>query len=167
MHPSEQETLGPRESDVAGPTPFDPRSDLIFNSAFDFFGTLDGDGRILTLTGRMFDKTNTNTELLRGQLFSETVFWQSSENTARLVDKAVTDAGNGKESTLLVDFRVSADERLPIELKLQPLAGENQIFAYARCLPEKDATEMHEVESEQLLRAAENADEHTSELQSQ
>jgi PAS domain S-box-containing protein len=98
--------------------------------------------------------------MLSGQHFSETVFWQSSENTARLVDKAVGEAASGKDSTLLVDFRVSADEKVPVELRLQPLnrADDDRIFVYARCLPEKDPAELQEIENEQLLRAAENAD---------
>jgi hypothetical protein len=59
--------------------------------------------------------------MLRGQSFSDTVFWQSSENTARLVAKAVSDAAAGESSKVLVDFRVSADEKVPVELQLQAL----------------------------------------------
>ena len=160
MHPSGKENFESEPLGIETAPGFDAATTAIFNSAFDVFGILDTDGRVITLSGRIFDKTNTNAELLRGQQFSETVFWQSSENTARLVDKAVTDAAKGKDSTLLVDFRVSAEERLPIELRLQPLDAPNdqQIFVYARCLPEKDTTAEHELENEQLLRAAENAD---------
>src|SRR5215203_2638671 len=100
-----------------------PRYRAIFDNAFEFFGTLDGSGYVVELTGRLFDRTNTNTNLLAGQLFSETVFWQSSENTARLVDKAVADAASGKRADLIVDFRVSADEKVPVELRLQPITG--------------------------------------------
>src|SRR5215207_6065263 len=77
------------------------KTTAIFESAFDFYGTLDNRGRIESLSGRIFDKTNANAELLRGQSFAETVFWQSSENTARLVEKAVADAARGEQSTLL------------------------------------------------------------------
>jgi PAS domain S-box-containing protein len=144
-----------------GEEPFDLKTRAIFDNAFDFFGELDAEGRILALSGRIFHKTNTNTELLVGQRFSETVFWQSSENSARLVDNAVNTAAKGLESNLLVDFRVSAEERVPVELRLFTLKSDgdaDQIFVYARCLPEKDPTELHELEKEQLLRAAENAD---------
>lgn len=84
---------------------FDRRSQAIFDTAFEFFGTLDLTGRVVELSGRLFERANTNTKLLVGQHFSETVFWQSSEDTARQVDKAVTDAVAGKCSNLLVDFR--------------------------------------------------------------
>jgi PAS domain S-box-containing protein len=139
---------------------FDRRSIAIFENAFEFFGTLDGTGRILALKGRLFNRTNTNTQLLAGQLFSETVFWQSSENTARLVDKAVSDAAAGKCSQVLVDFRISADEKVPINLELQPLKdidSADEIFVCARALPEKEPRTYDELEKEQLLRVAESA----------
>ncbi|MEP6703396.1 MAG: ATP-binding protein [Acidobacteriota bacterium] len=139
---------------------FDPRSEAIFNNAFEFFGTLDGNGRILALTGRLFDRTSTNTKLLAGQLFSETVFWQSSEDTARLVDKAVAEAAEGKRADLVVDFRVSADEKVPVVLRLHPLKGvgsADEIFVFALGLPEAQPGTRHDAENEQLLRAAESA----------
>jgi PAS domain S-box-containing protein len=136
---------------------FDRRSQAIFDNAFEFFGTLDLTGRVVALSGRLFERANTNTKLLVGQHFSETVFWQSSEDTARQVDKAVTDAVAGKCSNLLVDFRVSADEKVPVELHLQALKTPDsidEIFVFARALP---AVKIHGLENEQLLRAAENA----------
>ena len=118
------------------------------------------EGRVRTLSGRLFQRTNTDTHLLGGQRFSETVFWQSSENTARLVEKAVSDAARGVDTTLLVDFRISAEEKVPVELQLILLRDETsppQIFVSGRALPEKDPTKRHEIENEQLLWAAENA----------
>lgn len=139
---------------------FDARSKTIFQNTFDFFGLLDAAGHVVTLSGRLFQKTNTNTKLLTGERFSETVFWQSSENTARLVDKAVSDASAGRDSSLLVDFRISSEEKVPIELQLQLLEDENgtgEIFVCARAFPKKDLTTGQEFENAQLLRAAENA----------
>ena len=138
---------------------FDPRSKAIFDSAFEFFGTLDVNGRIRALSGRLFDRANTKTNLLIDQSFSETVFWQSSENTAKLVEKAVADAAKGKPSNLLVDFRVSADEKVPVELQLQPLSGDtgDEIFVFARGLAEFRPGTSNDAENEQLLRAAQNA----------
>src|SRR5689334_8140872 len=117
MHPSESESLNNHTVNRS----FDEVSSTIFDGAFDFYGTLDRAGRIISLRGRILEKTNANAELLSGQHFSETVFWQSSENTARLVDKALGEAAGGAESSLLVDFRVSAEEKVPVELRLQPL----------------------------------------------
>src|SRR5215203_1332053 len=116
MHPVEKTG----STTTASPS-MDPYYQAIFDNAFEFFGTLDDSGRVVSLSGRLFDRTGINTNLLVGQLFSETVFWQSSENTARLVDKAVADAASGKRADLIVDFRVSADEKVPVELRLQPL----------------------------------------------
>src|SRR5688500_10417081 len=110
MRPAEISSAEPRYLENESGQEFDARSRAIFENSFDFFGTLDPDGRILMLHGRIFQRTNTNTTLLIGQRFSETVFWQSSENTARLVDKAVNDTAGGRESNLIVDFRISAEE---------------------------------------------------------
>lgn len=138
----------------------DAVSRAIFDAAFDMYAVLDRSGTIVWLGGRILRETTARAEMLTGQLFSETVFWQSSENTARLVEKAVTDAARGHESTLHLDFRVRADKRTPIELRLQPLGKslDERIFAHARCLPTKTAAELREIERERLLRAAENAD---------
>ena len=150
------EKTGSGSGDESG---FDSRSEAIFDNAFEFFGLLDVNGRIRALSGRLFDKANTKTKLLVNQLFSETVFWQSSENTAKLVERAITDAASGKASNLLVDFRVSADEKVPVELQLQPLSGDagDEIFVFARNLPEFRPGTSNDAENEQLLRAAQNA----------
>lgn len=140
-------------------TPFDPKVLSIFSNAFEFFGVLDGHGRIRMLQGRLFEQAQTDPGLLIGQLFSETVFWQSSENTARLVAAAVSDAANGQNSNFLVDFRVSVEERVPIELRLQLLNGgpEREIFVSAHAVPDLITSADHASENEQLLRAAENS----------
>ena len=151
------EKTGLESADPAG---FDPRSLAIFDKNFEFFGTLDASGHVQALKGRLFEKANTKTKLLRGQLFSETVFWQSSENTARLVAKAVADAAAGESSSVLVDFRVSAEEKIPVELQFQPLTipePSREIFVCARLIPEREPDSSQEAENEQLLRAAENA----------
>jgi len=144
----------------ANPAGFDPRSLEVFDKNFEFFGTLDASGRVLALNGRLFQKANTKTKMLRGQSFSDTVFWQSSENTARLVAKAVSDAAAGESSKVLVDFRVSADEKVPVELQLQALTisdSQREIFVCARLIPDRDPNDSQDAENEQLLRAAENA----------
>lgn len=141
---------------------FDSQTKLIFDSVFDFHGTLDASGHVLDLSGRIFEVTNTNPELLVGQQFSQTVFWQSSENTPRILDKALENCASGKPSKLLLDFRVSADVKRPVELSFQPLPqadGQTRIFVCAQSVSErKDRIEHYKRESEQLLFAAENAE---------
>src|ERR1041385_6708578 len=58
----------------AGDVPFYPYTERIFWNVFDFFGTLDGDGRVITLNGSIFEQTKTDPTLLVGQRLSETVF---------------------------------------------------------------------------------------------
>lgn len=138
---------------------FDDQVRLIFQNIFDFYGTLDLEGRVETLAGRIFELTNTDPNLLAGQRFYETVFWQSSENTPKILETAIENAATGESSKLLLDFRVSADEKLPLEVNLQYLDGRNEIFVCAQSVAErKRRTEHHKLESEQLLSAAENAE---------
>lgn len=152
------ETLIP---DNAQNLPGNSNTETIFNNVFDFHGTLDSDGRVISLSGRIFESTNTNPELLTGQLFSQTVFWQSSENTARIFESSIERAANGEMSKLLLDFRVSSDEKVAVEVNLQPLNDGNQqnrIFICGQAMTERNAKfGRYKQESEQLLLAAENA----------
>jgi PAS domain S-box-containing protein len=141
---------------------FSGQSNAIFENIFDFFGTLDADGFVLDLQGRIFEKTNTNPTLLVGQQFSQTVFWQSSENTSKIFEKAVESAVAGEPSKLILDFRIGAGEKIAVEVYVQPLkvpSGEVQVFVCGQSVSDrKSQVEHNEPASEQLLFAAENAE---------
>ena len=51
---------------------------IIFENVFAFFGTLSSSGFVLSLQGKVFERTATDPTLLISQKFSETVYWQSS-----------------------------------------------------------------------------------------
>ncbi len=139
------------------PPTFDKDSLTIFANVFDLFGTLDETGKVIDLGGRIFERTNANPELLTGQRFAETVFWQSSENTAKIIEKSIESAAAGEHCRLLLDFRVSADEKIPVELIFQPLG--QTIFVCAQAMAGRgDKIRSFKHESEQLLFAAENAE---------
>ncbi len=142
--------------------PLESEAQTIFYNVFDFFGTLDDNGRVLDLSGSIFDRTNTDPRLLVGQRFSETVFWQSSENTSKMLEKAIDIAAGGKRERVLLDFRISADKKIAVELCLQPLKKEgeaNRIFLSAQQVSErKDQVEHYKQEIAELLFAAENAE---------
>lgn len=142
--------------------PFDPNAQAIFYNVFDFFGILDEKGRVLDLSGSIFDRTNTDPNLLRGQMFSETVFWQSSENTAKVLEKAIQTAADGERERVLLDFRISADKKIAIELCLQPLKKDGEpktIFLSAQQVSgRKHQVEHYKQELAELLFAAENAE---------
>ena len=159
MPPAERASTEDSRSDNAE-FYFDDRSEEIFDFTFEFFGVLDAAGKVRAIRGRIFERTGIDAQLLVGQRFFETVFWQSSENTARLVEKAVSDAALGTNTSIIVDFRISAEEKIPIELQLLLLRNEQseqKIFVSGRALPEKDPIAKQEIESEQLLWAAETA----------
>ena len=140
---------------------FPPQTNEVFARIFDFYGTLDSEGCVLELAGKIFDETNTNPALLKGQKFSETVFWQSSEITPKLLDQAIESAVAGQNSKLILDFRLSADEKLAIEVSVLQLSGESgspNIFISGQSVNErKKQVGQNKGASEQLLFAAENA----------
>jgi PAS domain S-box-containing protein len=142
--------------------PFYPYTEDIFWSVFDFFGTLDTTGRVISLAGSIFDQTKTDPTLLIGQPLSETVFWQASENTSKTVEEAIEKSAAGASSKIIVDFRISSDKKVAVEMMLQPLSrdGEpNCIFFSGQQVTRRQKTvEYYRSEVEELLFAAENAE---------
>lgn len=131
----------------------------IFENIFALFGTVNNKGYLLSLRGKIFEQTNLAPELLIGQKFSETVFWQSSEHTAKILEKSIEEAAGGKASKTLLDFRISSDNKLVVELNLHPSKNADEIFFGAYDVTDREREiEYHRQRSEQLLYAAESAD---------
>jgi PAS domain S-box-containing protein len=136
-----------------------PKVTEIFENVFDFFGSLDRDGTVLWLEGKVFDEANVDPNLLIGQKFSETVFWQSSENTAGQLEKAIERSVGGEITKELLNFRVSSDKKIAVEITLQPLNGDGRIFFSAQHVSERESrVEYYKQDIEELLFAAENAE---------
>ncbi len=134
----------------------------IFENVFAFFGNLSPKGYVHSLKGKVFEKTSTDPELLTGQKFSETVYWQSSENISKQIDGVIAEAAKGNKAKILVDFRVSAGDIINIELYLQPILKNGEVEQVFFCAQEVTAREKeieyYKERSEHLLYAAENAD---------
>ncbi len=135
----------------------------IFLDVFSFFGTLSPKGTVLSLFGKVFEKADVNPEVLVGQLFSETVFWQSSEHTSLILIEAIAAAKKGKNEKVLLDFRISSNEKIVIELYIYPLFDiQDQLKHLFFCANEVTSREreitFYKEKSEQLLFAAENAE---------
>ncbi len=134
----------------------------LFENLFDFFGTLDADGKVMHLSGNIFKTANMNPDLLTGQQFSQTVFWQSSVNTSKIFEKAVENAVKGEQSRLILDFRISADQKVAMEVYVQRLQGRAdtiEVFVCGQTVSDRKGEIEHtEAASEQLLFAAENAE---------
>ena len=135
----------------------------IFKNVFAFFGTLSNNGYVQSL-GRKSFRTNRSTdpELLIGQKFSETVYWQSSEYISKQVEKSISEAAKGNKEKILVNFRVSAGEIITIELYLHPIVENDKVEKIFFCALEVTAREkeieFYKERSEYLLYAAENAE---------
>ncbi len=138
---------------------FDNQSRTIFRNVFAFFGTLTSEGFVLSLEGKVFERTTTDPQLLIGQKFSETVYWQASEHTAERLGNAVAEAAKGTHSKSLIDFRVSADEIINIEFYLHSISDDGVIFFCAQEVTSREKEiEFYKESSERLLFAAENAE---------
>jgi signal transduction histidine kinase len=137
----------------------DAQNHSIFENVFAFFGTLSPAGFVLSLDGKVFERTATDPKLIIGQRFSDTVYWHSSEHIPELLEKAIAEAASGMSSKILLDFRVSAGEIINIEFYLQPLNNDEEIFFCAHEVTERErAVEFYKERGEQLLFAAENAE---------
>ena len=134
----------------------------VFANIFDFYGVLDPSGSVIDLKGSIFEQTNTDPSLLAGQVFAETVFWQSSATTAQLVDRAIKDAAAGKPTKILLDFRVSADRKIAMELRTQQIskgAESPRIFVCGQQVGDRErSVEHYKSKVEELLFAAENSE---------
>jgi PAS domain S-box-containing protein len=142
---------------------FDEKSQDIFENVFTFFGTLTPDGYVLSLTGKIFERTATAPELLIGQKFSETVYWQSTEQTPNALEQAITKTASSQKTKTTLDFRVNSQEKIVIELFLQPMLNSqgttNQLFFCAQDVTDREKEIKYQKNrSEQMLYAAENAD---------
>ncbi len=138
------------------------KTQAIFDNVFSFFGTLTPDGFIIELEGKVFERTETDPQLIIGQKFSETVYWQSTEHTSIKFDKAVEKTARGRKSKTSLDFRVNADEKISIVLFLTPIHnGNNKIEEIFFCALEvndrEKEIEYYKERGEHLLYAAENA----------
>ncbi|HMP65115.1 MAG TPA: ATP-binding protein [Pyrinomonadaceae bacterium] len=134
----------------------------MLNKTVDLVCTLDTDSRVVELGGRIFSRTNIDPALLTGQTFAETVFWQSSENTSVLLAKAFRAALKGEDQSLTIDFRISADEKIPLEMTILSTRLDERepgLFVYANRAREIAGDAGEKVpETAQLLLAAENAE---------
>ena len=130
----------------------------IFSRLFELHGVLDTAGRVITMSGSIFQRTATEPELLRNQVFSETAFWQSSEGNSRAVISALKKAIKGEFVRLNAEFRISSKEKQSLELSFLPVEEYQCIVVSARAIerPKRKTKEADETASN-LLFAAETA----------
>lgn len=130
----------------------------IFENVFAFYGTLSPEGYLLNLAGEIFDQSLPDPNILVGQKFAETVYWQSSEFTAAALESAIAEAASGDKLTTLLDFRINSKEKIIIELFLQPVKDGKEIFFCAKDVTNREKEiEYYKHRGEQLLYAAENS----------
>src|SRR5690606_22010828 len=118
----------------------------LMTEIFDLFGTLDPEGRVIEVAGRIFELTGTDPELLTGQIFSETVFWQSSKNTPKALKDAIARAAAGEKADLVIDYRLGVGKKVPLDMSVlpHPNAGSQNIFVCGRQLSREGANVTHQ-----------------------
>lgn len=134
----------------------------VFENMFDLFGTLTPEGKVISLQGKVFERTETDPQLIFGQKFSETVYWQSTEITSLEFSKAFEIAISGIKYKTFLDFRVNAEEKISIILFLQPIYDETQklhhiFFCGIENNSREKEVQFYKERGEHLLHAAENA----------
>lgn len=130
----------------------------IIGSVFDLYGFLDLGGHVMEMSGVIFESTKVDTRLLYGQKFSETVFWQSSELTPGLLDKAVEEAAAGKKAKAVLDFRIGAEEKAILDVRIVKLENADKLFISGLSVSTRPGLNEHSGEvADQMLLGAENA----------
>lgn len=144
---------------------FDADATAIFERAFDLYGVLDREGHIIDVRGRIFELTSAQPELLARQPFADSVFWQTSEANVRAVEKALSEVATDRvdrpeSETIRIDFRISADEKVALELTFALLEDrDGEVFVSARTWEaSSQPIDALRRESDQLILAAEQAD---------
>lgn len=136
-------------------------SRLLLENVFDLFGTLDAEGVVINLFGSIFQTAKNSPKLLIGQLFSETVFWQSNENTSGNLQNAIDAAAAGTPQKIIFDFRINFELKSPMELNIQPIPGTSptKLFITGQLIKgSDDRVGSRGLDSEYLLSAAGNAE---------
>lgn len=138
---------------------FESQTRVIFDDIFSFYGKLSPEGYLLSLAGTIFEKASVDPEILIGQRFSDTVFWQSSENTALALNDAISEAAESGKAKIVLSFRVTSKEKILVELHLKKLPGNKEIFFCGKDVTDRqNEVDFYRQRSEQLLYAAENSD---------
>ena len=105
-------------------------------------------------------------DLLVRQPFAESVFWQTSEANVCAVEKAWSEAAASNsirddDQSIRLDFRISADDKVPLELRFEPIESEGEdrrVFVSARTSESSRLIDSFRKQSDQLILAAEQAD---------
>ncbi|MEP6903959.1 MAG: PAS domain-containing protein, partial [Actinomycetota bacterium] len=146
--------------------PFDAQTAELFDNLFSFYGAINPQGAVLALSGKIFEKTFTNPNLLIGYKLTDTVFWQSSEQNYRMITDAVEAACKGIMSKTTLEFRISKEEKSFVELNLCPVYTQDEglrkikhIFLCGQDVTTREQEiEFYKKRSEQFLYAAESAE---------
>jgi PAS domain S-box-containing protein len=101
--------------------PSAPQMRDIFDNVFDLYGLLDTNGRVIFVSGSVFEQAKTDPGLLVGQRLADTVYWQSSDTTPQIIQDAIGRAAAGQVQKALLDFRVNSDKKVAMEVRFLPV----------------------------------------------
>lgn len=117
-------------------------SKAMFDQAFNFFGLLDLEGRILRINKAALDVFGRDMNQVRGKYFWEGPWWSDQEEAKILCAEAIGVALGGNLFRREARHVKNDGEEIIIDFSMTPLRGENGEIAYL--IPEgRDITEIH------------------------
>lgn len=142
---------------------FEEKSANVYEDVFCFYGSMNSEGFLMTLNGAIFEETAIESDLIIGQNFAETVFWQAAPHIPAVLQNAVEQSSKGNKSRLQIEFRVSAKKTITVDLSLNPnINNQGEIMGisfYALDITDKEKEiRFYKQQSEQFLYAAESAE---------
>lgn len=103
-----------------------PQMRELFDNIFDLYGLLDSSGKVVFVSGSVFEQAKTDPGLLVGQRLADTAYWQSSDTTPQIIQGAIEQASAGQAQKALLDFRISSDKKIAMEVRFLPVKNGDQ-----------------------------------------
>ncbi|QYO65823.1 ATP-binding protein [Leptolyngbya sp. 7M] len=148
--------------DKPSPEPFHRFSFEAISALFDLYGVISTEGKIISIGGRLYENAGSDPQLLVGQRLSETVHWHASEFTPNILERALRECRSNGNARVRIDFRLSADEKRPVELFLSKSgkkSGEILILIGGKEVDaETIGLQNGSTSTDQIILAADNAD---------
>ena len=134
----------------------------VFDDVFDLYGVLDASGRVIFISGSIFEQAKTDPGLLVGQRLADTAYWQSSDATPQIIEDAIQRAISGQTQKALLNFRVNSDKKVAMEIRFLPLKNGGQdssiFFTGLRATSYETPTSVGDASLSEFFAAADSAD---------
>ncbi len=134
----------------------------IFKNIFHFHGTINNEGKINEIEGKILDEDSVDIQSLIGKGFLDTYFLDKESLSEKTFENILQDAEKGKVSTVTLNISSVNNIDKTIELIFVPIKeneddSENIFFCASDITSKEKEIKFYKERSEHLLFAAENA----------